>query len=218
MNKIFEKNQYRIKSKQYDGTITDFTLVELLVVIAIIAILTGLLLPALSMARKEVNKLVCYNNMKQINYAVNMYLNDFNGYFPMTLSGYSATNESVYWDGGLVVQKYITWKSFKCPERQKIRTAADTNPSDYITNLYVFKPYSGYPDYLNINKVQYPTGTLELLDMQSDPLVHGLGSASITSRIGYLHAGGINTVFVDGHTKWFRYGTLKNTYYTLERD
>ena len=76
--KQLKKNGTRGLRKQTIG----FTLIELLVVISIVALLIGLLMPALKKAREMARRTWCLSNIKQISNGLHVYANEYDGRFP----------------------------------------------------------------------------------------------------------------------------------------
>ena len=88
-----------------------FTLVELLVVIGIIALLISILMPALSRARQQGQRVQCLSNLRQIGLATIMYCTDNKGWFPRSASG---GTPPAYGD---VYDDYIYWQSGRDPDQ-----------------------------------------------------------------------------------------------------
>lgn len=92
--------------KKFQRKQKSFTLIELLIVIAIIAILAGLLLPALNNARKTAHKISCMNNLKQIFHVFNAYSDDYNDNL-MSSRFPKQDGKAFWWSEYLVVNKLV---------------------------------------------------------------------------------------------------------------
>lgn len=218
---------YHVNRKSAERVVSGFTLIELLVVISIVALLISILLPALSQAREAARSLQCAAQIKQISLAAQYYADDNKDSLPPNFTADDGVDYLWYhpkYDGNLTHYLGIDRQDAFTGQDTYLTCAVyqGTMPNrEWVCNrTYGINGYAqicNYSQFTKLSQIPQPSGMLSVMDGVASVFYPDRDnnwwyfSAVVPNSIShrdsmlnsdrYLHLGGANVSFVDGHVQ-----------------
>jgi prepilin-type N-terminal cleavage/methylation domain-containing protein/prepilin-type processing-associated H-X9-DG protein len=202
------------------GSVRCFTLIELLIVIAIISLLASLMLPSLSRAKESAKRIKCQSNLHQIGLAIQMYVNERDGFLPYakTLPDPQETPPSP--PGGAsppylqdLIRTYLSGPDvgmgtnspvFTCPSTKKDWVLGTSPRNDYRYNYFHANGWDigaagRRADVLARNSAAVLVLDMAWWDWPAFDMPHeGINALYVDGHVAYVDAG----AFISGGDEW----------------